>query len=373
MTKKEPTFRIHLSTTIILMFTASTLLAFNFGNHAEGWPFDDNIVTNLIIGLDILMIAYAFSEAFIRHRYAPKNEPSKNLEQLKPVAGSTASNQFETSYRIFDPKDSPVIHILLLIMIVLCVPCIAYILDQRFSTSLLTHLATLNLSAILLYFLAVIAYSHWLVKLNMQGAALLEAGNVPAASACFETFCRYGRLLPKLHAIAVFNRGLAYLREGQIDRALLLFHSVLKSMQFENKGNRSLHYLYSGLASAYSLKGELDDAEKYQALMHSAKGGDDRQRLYVNALVANRHGRFADAAREILKENASVRDLQSRHLCMLGAFACAHSGDPILQNDMEKLLAGAKPFQPGEYDYLTHNWPEFRSFLILHGFLTSDE
>ena len=57
-----------------------------------------------------------------------------------------------------------------------------------------------------------------------------------------------------------------------------------------------------------------------------------------------------------------------KRLRVLRAFAIKNvPPTPQNQEQMQTLLAGARPFRPGEFDYLAAKWPELKTFLIESG------
>ncbi len=54
-----------------------------------------------------------------------------------------------------------------------------------------------------------------------------------------------------------------------------------------------------------------------------------------------------------------------RALRIVRAFAAESIGSPALVPD---LLAGARPFRPGEYAWLGARWPEMARYLDANGF-----
>src|SRR5208283_682024 len=97
------------------------------------------------------------------------------------------------------------------------------------------------------------------VKENVEAGALLDSGKITEAAVKLEALCRrLPRGLP-LHSVIVHNRGIAFLRAGQPDRALSLFAAVLECGAYEKpKSVLSFAYpmLLDAIATTYALTGE---------------------------------------------------------------------------------------------------------------------
>lgn len=63
----------------------------------------------------------------------------------------------------------------------------------------------------------------------------LNEGDVEQAAAALERLCHVFKGRPGWHACCVANRGVAYMRQGNIPKALQLLSSALKSQDFESK------------------------------------------------------------------------------------------------------------------------------------------
>lgn len=206
---------------------------------------------------------------------------------------------------------------------------------------------------------------------NYDAAALLETGKAAEAGAKLDDLCRRAVRNPPVHAMVVYNRGVAYLRAGQSDRALSLFAAVLDCGVFE-KSNSSLHAFYSVLltqvAAASALQGETETAERWQGLAHdhvtAARAGF---LLPVDVILGIRTGRNEVVVRDAEADWATTgclpgREVQSlRILCAFGLSQKNHNG--IHDERIRKFLDGAWPCSPGQFDYLAVNWPELRAFL----------
>jgi hypothetical protein len=89
----------------------------------------------------------------------------------------------------------------------------------------------------------------------------------------------------------------------------------------------------------------------------------------VKAMLMARRHQYLQAIEQLNTnwraiESATQAD-QMRNIRLLKAMCLAQT-DPQ-HEEISTLVAGAKPFRPGEYDYLGSRWPEFQNFLGAHG------
>lgn len=210
-----------------------------------------------------------------------------------------------------------------------------------------------------------------LVRGNEEAVALLNGGDLDGAAAAFDGLAREARPVPLVHALIVFNRGATAMREGDIDRAIELIDRAVQT-GFIADATLSLSSLASSnLGTCHAIKGELDAAERWQRQAHASAAPSKRGSLMVlDAIVACRRGRFADAASQIEHDwnlaEGGLNAAQLRSLRLMRAFALENSGGDAAEID--RIVEGAKPFRQGEQDYLAGSWPEFRAFLVKRGF-----
>jgi hypothetical protein len=205
--------------------------------------------------------------------------------------------------------------------------------------------------------------SHWVAELNQ--------GHTDEANAAFNTLAFKYRGHPQLHAMAVFNLAATEVRKGNLERAIQLYGSVAKGNAFKRTNPQMNQMLPFVLAHAYVLYGELDAAEVW------LDEGEKRRKLAhlrfgdgVRAMLMARRHQYR-AAVEQLNENwraieSATQADQMRNIRLLKAMCLAQS-DPESE-EIATLVAGAKPFKPGEYDYIGTRWPEFQAFLGERGF-----
>jgi hypothetical protein len=210
-------------------------------------------------------------------------------------------------------------------------------------------------------------------------AAQLEAGELAAAEQRLEAMCRTLSRSSPYHPLIVFNRGIAFLRAGRPDRAIALFAAVLESGRFENP-KTSFHAFYpallSAIAIACAIKGDVAEAERWQGLAHDQAGSARAGALVLmETYIGLRCGRYAvvvkDAEANWAKAEACLLGTQMQALRVLCAFGLANINQESVHDErIRQFLAGARPCRPGQFDYLAIHWPEFRAFLVEHGFAT---
>lgn len=102
------------------------------------------------------------------------------------------------------------------------------------------------------------------VALSNRGVAALEEGDLPAARALLEKAIRLGPSLPDLHA----NLGTVYLREGDVDRALATF---LRGLDVDPHRAALLHNLaglYLEIGCVAEARAALEAADPSQSSAH---------------------------------------------------------------------------------------------------------
>jgi hypothetical protein len=223
--------------------------------------------------------------------------------------------------------------------------------------------------------------SQRMIRVNDEAQALLAAGEVARASAMFETLCRSSRGMPGLHSLFVYNRGVAYLRAGEPQRARALFLAVLRGGWFARGGVFSGYrpLLFAALASAAAIEGDVDDAIRWQRAAHDSVFEAKRGiLLVVDAMIAARGERWAEVVRAVDEGWTRAENLLTashlRILRLLRAFALERDPRASYRGESPDAeiragLAAARPFQSGEFDHLVARWPDFRQFLVRHGFV----
>jgi hypothetical protein len=129
------------------------------------------------------------------------------------------------------------------------------------------------------------------------------------------------------------------------------------------------------LALCAVLLDELDTAARWATKLREGSAGAlapiTRLHLAVEALVALRRGRAQEARLAFDQswaeiERTTAADLV-RGLRIARAFAAEAEGGETAALAPD-LLAGARPFRPGEYAWLSASWPEMARYLEAKGF-----
>ena len=222
--------------------------------------------------------------------------------------------------------------------------------------------------------------AHAIAKKNDEAQAMLAAGDVVEASQMFDELCRTGSGMPAFHSLLVYNRAVAFLRAGELQRAEGLLRGVLEAGWFSQRRSlfsTHLPLLYSALAASTVLQGRLDEAVRWQAQAHEVVSNAKRgQLLTVDTLVDGRRGSLDDLVRRVDETLPRAENLltasQIRLVHLLKAFALERtqaSGyrDNSRAGDLQSALAAGRPTRAEELDHVVRHWPEFREFLELHG------
>jgi hypothetical protein len=203
---------------------------------------------------------------------------------------------------------------------------------------------------------------------NQRGLDRLAAGDLDAAAAIFRELSR-GSVFA---APAACNLGLALLRMGDVRGALAAFAAAERALRPRGRG--LLAGLVAGsIALCDALLGDLDAAEAWSMAARARltrPGHPSRLHLVAEALVLGRSGRDEAAARRLAEcwgeiELTTSADLM-RGVRLVRAYAVERAGGTA--GEVEALLAGARPFRPGEYAWLSAGWKEMEVWLALKGF-----
>lgn len=212
------------------------------------------------------------------------------------------------------------------------------------------------------------------MKRNEAAAAMIGAGEISRAAEELDALCAEGTGMPLLHALFVFNRGVAFLHQGEYSRALSLFAAVLASKWTRTTQIPNFHGLVLGEAAlALALAGDSEHAQQLRSAARQHLPETSHGRLILlDAILALRTGDHRAAA-GLIKQNYHQAEGQigargTRALRLLWAYALERSADASHQRDIQRLVDGAWPFQPGELEYLLGSWPELRAFLSRHAF-----
>ena len=183
--------------------------------------------------------------------------------------------------------------------------------------------------------------------------------------------------IPEMHILALQNRAAAYVHQGDSACALSLLAGVYNSEWLQDKTQAShMNYpiLLVTIITCYAIMNELDEAERWQNEAHDVTP-DSRAGLLVpiDCLIAVRRGRYEVAVRDAEKRWCEAEGCYPasniKALRLLCAFALRQlPPDPAREEKARDFLGGARPFQPGQFDFLATDWPEFRKFLTENGF-----
>ncbi len=203
---------------------------------------------------------------------------------------------------------------------------------------------------------------------NKHGVDLMAQGD-PAAAA--EIFRNLSRKLLGPRTVAQVNLGFALLRLADLRGALDAFASVARGGKLARAYKPAASAL---IALCCALAGDLDAAERWteEARRQSASAtSNTRLHLVAEAIARCRRGDPAAAARLLDEtwgeiERSTAADLM-RGVRILRAFA-AESASGAAAASVGDLLAGARPFRPGEYAWLGAGWPEMARYLEAKGF-----
>jgi tetratricopeptide (TPR) repeat protein len=201
---------------------------------------------------------------------------------------------------------------------------------------------------------------------NKRAVDLMTQGDCAAAAGAFRRLVR-APLAP--NGVARFNLGLALLRLGDLRGAVDAFDSAERSRA------RALRPAVAAMiALCDALAGDLDAADRWvaEARRRSASPTSvTRVHLAAEAIVRLRRGDAAGAAQLLAEtwgelERSTAADLV-RALRLVRAFAVERSALGEAP-EPDELLAGARPFRPGEYGWVAAGWPEMGRYLLEKGF-----
>ena len=202
---------------------------------------------------------------------------------------------------------------------------------------------------------------------NQQAIDLLNNGNVHDAAREFDRLART-ETKQAAHAVYVFNRAVAYMLEGRLQKAMSLLNAVDHSRAFDRGPNRAYGpYLYAEMATCLALMGLIPEAKAEREKAFRALNPEELHRLVlVDAIVALRQGdprsalQIMDQYWDQAYEN--LRPPSFRGLMLMRAFALKQLGQT--SSAYEGLLRATRSSRPGEFDYLGVDWPLMKRFLM---------
>jgi hypothetical protein len=214
---------------------------------------------------------------------------------------------------------------------------------------------------------------------NDDGVAMLVAGDLDEATRVFDELCHRCRSMPVLHSLFVYNRAVAHLESGELERSIALLSAVLHAGWIGHRGALSVHYpaVLGRLAVAEALLGRVEQADGWRARAHAATSAPKRGALlFVDAVVESRLGHF-DRVVEIVEDGlpraenlVTARQLRSIRLLQAFALERLSSSDyraVSRETDFQRTLQILREGRRGEHDFLAAAWDELAGFLRRHG------
>jgi hypothetical protein len=125
-------------------------------------------------------------------------------------------------------------------------------------------------------------------------------------------------------------------------------------------------------AQLHAISSELEVAERnYDEATELATKQDESDLLLTRTLIENRRGAYKLIAEMRLEEwflaEGAGSPATMRQLRVLRAFAMKNLPGTEHADEIQMLLAGARPCKPGEYDFLAVRLPELKAFLVEAG------
>lgn len=222
----------------------------------------------------------------------------------------------------------------------------------------------------ILFVAAVFGLVYWRFRRfaegNKRAVDLMAQGDAAGAAEAFRRLAR-APLAPS--GVARFNLGLALLRVGDLRGALDALASAERSRTKALKPA-----IASMIALCDALAGDLDAADGWIAEARrraASPASATRFHVAAEAIVRLRRGDATGSARLFEQtwgelERSTAADVV-RALRVVRAFAVEHAGGSAAAGAAD-LLAGARPFRPGEYAWIAAGWPEMSRYLAEKGF-----
>lgn len=205
------------------------------------------------------------------------------------------------------------------------------------------------------------------VQQNQAAVNLLNAGRIEEAARMFDHLTRTERNTPA-HAVYVFNRAVAFMLQGRPRRAYSLFNAVLRSHAFHfGFSHTYLPLLHIEIGTCLALFGEIEEARRHREEAAKLLSDHELGRLvFLDVLILTREGHLRPAAelagQRWREAEALLRTPTLKALRLCHAYALARSGSRGT-SAFNALVQGVRPSEPGDFDWIGVEWPEFRSFL----------
>lgn len=174
--------------------------------------------------------------------------------------------------------------------------------------------------------------------------------------------------LPKFQYLcARINRGVILIYRKRFVEALAIFEGNLKFAQM----SRIRVLLLCNCAECYLLQGKTVEAAAF--LNAARKIKYNPMVIVIDVMLHLRQELYPDALR-LLEQNwqklagAPHAEINMKHAWLFRALALERADANQRTDEIRDLLGGARPFVPGEYDFLGAEWPEMKEFLLRHEF-----
>jgi tetratricopeptide (TPR) repeat protein len=211
------------------------------------------------------------------------------------------------------------------------------------------------------------------IRRSDDAVALLNQGRVDEAAAEFDRLLSDSVESPRIHVLMLYNRGVSELYLGNVDEAIAILDSAIRSKWFKAWKRIYGGQAYQALAVSYVYAGRLDEARYVASMAHKELSEAKRLlMLPVDTMILAREGRFEESLKLLVQYSAAAEGLllpnSMRALRMLKAFLLSLS-DPaaVRQQEMADLIRSAWPQRQVEYRSMAYTWPEFQHFLNAHG------
>lgn len=207
----------------------------------------------------------------------------------------------------------------------------------------------------------------WLARRRLRDCQLITKllfveGELDVAIELLEPRCRRRHWLT--HGHFLFNRGIAFIFEGEHHKAIEIFERMRAEGAFEQALTRTLEPAepaYRAFASA--LGGDLEKAE--QALDEVQLEGIEPLTILPRAIIAVRRGQSEEALSLLSErwneaiEYAGVHTLAALYLVRAMATSIV---EPARTNEVERLLSNLYPWSDQWVAWVWVNWPEMQVF-----------
>jgi len=216
-----------------------------------------------------------------------------------------------------------------------------------------------------------------LLRKNEDANVLLGACRFVEAAEAYDAICDAARGTPIIHAVAVYNRGVTQLRQGDPEGAIALIRAAYDSGWHSIRLARDLSWqMANGLALAHAVAGDLETAAQWLERAQAAMGARPKRgallptEVYIDARAGRLEQAAARAEAGWALAEGTLDASNMRSLRLLVAFALASSGSPYRADGPQRAapyLSGLRPLPSGALAYLSVRWPELTAFAKAHG------